>query len=170
MLRERLRELAREQVAVYRDVYYDRPDGSLREQGYELRVRVIESDGTRRSVLTFKEPAVDARSGSKPEHETTVGDPAVLETTLRALRAEPWVRLGKHCRNYRFRAHGREMLATLVEGTFVEVEAIVAAPEVGMALEEIETVLAGLGVTAEDLTTELYTDAVLDARSRDGAG
>ncbi|MET8624023.1 CYTH domain-containing protein [Kitasatospora sp. NPDC004669] len=42
---------------VYRDTYYDLPDGSLLAADRELRIRDIESvDGTRRTLLTYKAP------------------------------------------------------------------------------------------------------------------
>ena len=71
-LRARLRRLAGEELSVYRDTYYDRPGRELTAQGRELRVRVMETGGVRRAVLTYKEPAADAASGSKLEHETKV--------------------------------------------------------------------------------------------------
>src|ERR1051325_6724242 len=111
VLRARLRELAEEEVSVYRDTYYDRPDGALTAEGRELRVRIIETKGHRRSVLTYKEPVVDEASGSKPEHETEIADPDVIDTALRALDARRLVSFAKHCANFRFNAAGRNMLA-----------------------------------------------------------
>ncbi|MBA9003935.1 class IV adenylate cyclase [Thermomonospora cellulosilytica] len=168
-LRARLRERADEELSVYRDTYYDRPDGTLTGEGRELRVRVVETGGVRRTVLTYKEPPVDAASGSKPEHETKVADPAVIDTVLRALGAVEYVSLTKHCANYRFTARGRDMLATVVtvpelNGTFVELETMADPGDVESALADVRAVLAELGVTKDDLTTEQYTDAVLQAR------
>jgi catechol 2,3-dioxygenase-like lactoylglutathione lyase family enzyme len=42
----------------------------------------------RRAVLTCKEPAADAVSGSKPEHETKVADAAMVEEILRPFGLE----------------------------------------------------------------------------------
>jgi hypothetical protein len=42
----------------------------------------------RRAVLTCKEPAADAVTGSKPEHETKVADAAVVDEILRAFGLE----------------------------------------------------------------------------------
>src|SRR5262249_8291740 len=67
-LRERLRQWADEEISIYRDTYYDLPGRPLAAEGRELRVRVVETGGMRRTLLTYKEPAVDAESGSKPEH------------------------------------------------------------------------------------------------------
>jgi adenylate cyclase class 2 len=167
-LRERLRGRADEEISVYRDTYYDRPDRTLAGEGRELRVRVVETRGLRRTVLTYKEPAVDV-SGSKPEHETTVADAAVIDVMLRGLGLEHLVAFSKHCANYRFTARGRDMLATVVtvaeiEGTFIEVETMADEPDVAAALDDVRTVLGELGITADDLTTEQYTDAVMRAR------
>lgn len=169
-LRAALRQRAEEELSIYQDTYYDRPDGSLTAEGRELRVRVIERSGTRRTRLTYKEPAVDAASGSKPEHETTAADPAVVDTVLRALGAVEYVRLTKECANYRFTAAGRDMLATVVtvpelDGTFIELETMAEEDDVAAALADVRAVLAEVGITGEDLTTEQYTDAVLQARA-----
>ena len=60
---ERLRKLllsrADEQVSVYRDTYYDWPDRCFTIQDRELRLRVIESSGTTRCLLTYKGPPAD---------------------------------------------------------------------------------------------------------------
>ena len=53
-LRDRLRRLASEEISLYRDTYYDRPGRELTAQGRELRVRVMETSGVRRVVLTYK--------------------------------------------------------------------------------------------------------------------
>ncbi|WP_207944936.1 class IV adenylate cyclase [Actinomadura rubrisoli] len=168
-LRERLRGRAPEEVSTYWDIYYDRPDGSLTSEGRELRLRVIDRSSTRRALLTYKEAAVDSASGSKPEHETKVADPAVIDAVLRALGAVEYVRLTKHCANYRFTAAGRDMLATVVtvpelDGTFVELETVAAEDDVDAALADVRAVLADLGIDQDDLTTEQYTEAVLQAR------
>ncbi|MFC5748901.1 class IV adenylate cyclase [Actinomadura rugatobispora] len=169
-LREQLRKRAEEEPSVYRDTYYDRVDGSLTAEGRELRMRVVDRSGTRQTILTYKEPAVDEASGSKPEHETKVADPAVVDTVLRALGAVEHVRLTKDCVNYRFNARGMTMLATVVtvpelDGTFVELETLAAEDELAEALGAVRAVLAELGITDADLTTEQYTDAVLHARA-----
>lgn len=168
-LHARLRRLAEGEVSVYRDTYYDRPGHGLTAEGRELRVRAVETGGMRRTILTYKEPAVEVESGSKPEHETKVADPAVIDIVLRALGAEVLVAFEKRCTNYRFTAAGRDMLATVVtvpelDGTFIELETLVAEYAVDQALRDVRAVLAELGITDGDLTTEQYTDAVMQAR------
>ena len=157
------------EVATYRDVYYDRPDESLDRGGRELRVRSVETGGPARHLLTFKEPAVDAASGSKPEYETTIGDRSAVDHLLRSLGFVPLVELTKECENYRLSAAGRDFLATLVrvpeiEGTFLEVETMAAESDVDQALAAVRGLLNELGVSQAELTAELYTDAVRATR------
>ncbi|MER6355683.1 class IV adenylate cyclase [Streptomyces sp. NPDC001634] len=164
-----LDQLATARVEVYQDSYYDRPDGSLEKAGEELRVRTVHGADGIRTVLTHKGAMVDVDSGSKPEHETRVEDSEATHAILRGLGYVPVIAFEKRCRNYDFEARGRQMLATLVrlteiDGTFLEVETLVDEDEVSAALDDIRAVLADLGIGPEDLTRELYTDAVAAQR------
>ncbi|WP_432034339.1 class IV adenylate cyclase [Streptomyces antibioticus] len=157
-------------VEVYRDTYYDRPDGSLEKGDQELRVRTVHGVDSTRTVLTYKGAAVDEDSGSKPEHETQVADAEEAHAILRGLGHVEVIAFEKRCRNYAFEARGRQMLATLVrvpeiDGTFLEVETLVDEDDVPAALADIRAVLAELGLGPEDLTRELYTDAVRAQRT-----
>lgn len=168
-LEKRLEQLAAGERCTYRDTYYDRPVRDLAGDGRELRLRVISQGAQSRSLLTYKEAAVDAASGSKPEHETRVENPAAIDVLLRGVGLEPVLAFEKHCVNYRFTAQDRDMLATMVnvpelDGTFLELETITEPENVDKALADIRTVLSRLGVTAGDLTTEQYTDAVTQSR------
>ncbi|WP_211265283.1 class IV adenylate cyclase [Actinacidiphila oryziradicis] len=155
---------------VYRDTYYDDPAGGLDASDRELRVRTVHGPDDTRSVLTYKGARVDTASGSKPEHETRVEDPEAVHAMLRGLGYVPTIAFEKRCRNYDFTAAGRRMLATLVrvpeiDGTFIEVETIVDEDDVHTALADVRQVLAELGIGEQDLTTELYTDAVVARRN-----
>ncbi len=169
---QRLAARAAERRSVYHDTYFDRPDRSLTTAGRELRVRVMEQEGRRRCLLTFKDAAVDQASGSKPEHETEIGDPVTVATILRALGLGPVIAFSKQCANFTFDADERQVLATLVRvpelsGTWLEVETLVEdQTELDKALGVVRLVLGELGIGEADLTTELYTDMV--ARQRDG--
>ena len=169
-LRERLRRMADEEISVYRDTYYDRPGRELTSQSRELRVRIIQTGSIRRAVLTYKEPAADAASGSKPEHETKIADAAVIDAILLALGTERLISFEKHCANYRFTARGRDMLATVVtvpeiDGVFIELETLADEEDLTAALGDVRTVLGELGISDDHLTTETYTDAVMRARA-----
>lgn len=164
-----LDERATARVEVYRDTYYDRPDGSLEKTGQELRVRTVHGADETRTVLTYKGAAVDEESGSKPEHETRVADADQAHAILRGLGHVQLIAFEKRCRNYDFTARGRQMLATLVrvpeiDGTFLEVETLVDEDQVTAALEDIRAVLAELGIGPQDLTRETYTGAVAAQR------
>lgn len=169
-VRELLRQRAVEEVAVYSDTYFDTPDRALTRDDRELRVRVIHTDTTESTVLTYKGPAVDEASGSKPETETTAADADALRAILAGLGFEVLIAFEKHCSNYRFTANGRALLATLVqvpelEQMYVEVESIVGTEaEVGPALDTIRAVLGKLGIRRADETTETYADAVAARR------
>lgn len=157
------------EASTYRDTYYDAPDGSLSAAGRELRLRVKEAAGRVRCVLTYKGPAVDEGSGSKPEAEVDVSDAGSADQVLKGLGFRHLVSFEKRCVNYSFRASGRDIMATVVtvpelDGTFLEVETMADAADVAPALEVVREVVAELGIAEADLTTELYTDAVMRRR------
>jgi len=161
--------------STYHDRYFDHADRRWSRDGHELRVRTVTDDaGQSRIVLTFKEPAVDAATGSKPEHETTAGDAAAMITVLTALGAEEVLAFEKRCTNYRFTAHDRELLATVVTvpeiagETFIELETLAESDDLNTALSVVRDVLAELGIEPGDHTTDLYADAVVAARGRSG--
>lgn len=165
-----LGRLARGEPSTYRDVYYETPGGGLTASQRELRVRVIEAGGTSRALLTYKEPPADEASQSKPEHETGVASADVIDVILSALGLVHQVAFEKQCVNYRFTAHGRDMLATVVtvpeiSGTFIELETMAEDGDLGAALADVRGVLGELGIGEGDLTTETYTGAVMRARA-----
>ncbi len=168
-VRAELERLAPGVDETYHDTYYDLSDEALTGRDQELRVRTVTNDAGSRSLLTFKTAPVEETSGSRPEQETELSDPAVVDTVLKALGAVELISFRKLCRNHRFEAEGREVLATLVEvpeieGTYLEVETIAPADEVDAGLITIRTILVGLGISEGDLTTETYTGAVTAAR------
>lgn len=172
-VRAALAERATGEPSTYHDRYFDHPDQRLTRDDRELRVcTVTDPAGRQRVLLTLKDPAVDTATGSKPEHETTVGDADVLVTVLTALGAHEVISFSKERVNYRFTAQGRELLAPLVtvpelgDETFIEVETPADPSGVSQALAVIRNVLTELGIEPNDHTTELYTDAVTAHRHR----
>ncbi|MFD7901630.1 MULTISPECIES: class IV adenylate cyclase [unclassified Kitasatospora] len=155
---------------VYRDTYYDAPDGSLMGGDRELRIRTVHGPNDTRTVLTYKGARVDEASGSKPEAETRVEDADAAHEIVRGLGFVPRIAFEKRCRNYDFERDGRRLLATLVrvpelDATFIEVETAAATEsDLGPALAVVRAALADLGIGEDDLTTELYTDAVAAVR------
>ncbi|WP_053802782.1 class IV adenylate cyclase [Streptomyces rimosus] len=173
VVRERLGRMAVGRDEVYRDAYFDTPGADLEAGDRELRLRTVDGPDGTRALLTYKEARVDEVSGSKPEYETGVGDPAAVRVMLNGLGYTETLAFEKHCRNYEFTAYGRPMLATLVrvpeiDGTYVEVETQVSGErELRSALGDVRAVLDALGVGEGDLTAELYTDAVRERRTRE---
>jgi adenylate cyclase, class 2 len=169
-VRGQLQARASEEVSRYWDTYYDLPGKVFHRTGRELRVRVIDTRGQRRSLLTYKGAAVDEATGSKPETETPIGDPDAMDLILLSLGYGHLVAFEKRCANYAFTARGRDMLATLVtvpelDGTFLEVETMTGDQrDLDAALADIRSVLGQLGITEADLTAELYTDAIMRHR------
>lgn len=160
---------ARPQRCLYADTYYDRPDRSLDTAGYELRLRTITTADSARTLLTYKQPAIDD-AGSKPEHETTVADPKPLHTMLLGLGLVELVAFEKHCTNYQFTDHGRDMLATVVTvpelpgQTFLEIETLVDPDDVPAALDALRATVTDLDLGDTEPSTVSYTDRVEAAR------
>ncbi|HEU5469531.1 MAG TPA: class IV adenylate cyclase [Actinophytocola sp.] len=157
------------EITAYADTYYDRPDHSLDAAGYELRVRTITMGKTAHTVLTYKQPSV-TDWGAKPEHETTIADAEVLRTIFTGLGLVELIAFRKDCENYRFTAHGLSLVATVVQipeldgQTFLELETMAEPDDLPAAHRVLQTVLDELGVGAQDLTTESYTDRVAASR------
>lgn len=154
---------------VYHDTYLDTANADLAGSDRELRLRTIERNDTVRHLLTYKEAAVDAATGSKPEYETTVANPAAILEILAGLGYQPVLAFIKNCRNYRFGRDGRAFLATLatvpeMDGTYLEVETAAEPNDLGAALTAVRAIVVELGVRADELTTGTYTDAVRSAR------
>ncbi|MFE3505403.1 class IV adenylate cyclase [Kitasatospora sp. NPDC059160] len=84
---------------VYRDTYYDAPDGSLMGADRELRIRTVHGPDGTRSVLTYKGARVDEASGSKPEAETRVEDAEAAHEIVRGLDFVSRIAFEKRCRN-----------------------------------------------------------------------
>jgi adenylate cyclase, class 2 len=168
-VRQRLDRYAAGAAEMYRDTYLDTADGQLDRADRELRLRTIERDGEARHLLTFKEPAVDPVTRSKPEHETAVTDPQATLNILVRLGYRPVLAFTKDCRNYRFSRGGRDFLATLatvpeLDGTYLEVETPAQLGDVDDALAAVHAIVAELGVVEDELTVGTYTEAVRAAR------
>lgn len=161
----RLTQRAPAEESTYSDTYYDDPARTLTATGRELRIRTKTVGARARHLLTYKDAAVDADSGSKPEHETLVTDRTATDAVLRGLGYQPFIAFTKHFRNYAFTTAGRDILATLVrvpglDGVFLEIETLVDQDNLTVALDDLRALLTDLAVTPDELTTEQYTDAV----------
>ncbi|MFH8593768.1 class IV adenylate cyclase [Streptomyces rimosus] len=173
VVRSGLEQMAVGRDEVYWDAYFDTSGADLDVNDRELRLRIVDGPDGTRSLLTYKEARVDEASGSKPEYETSVGEPEAVRAMLGGLGYAETMAFEKRCRNYEFTAYGRRMLATLVrvpeiDGTYVELETKVGDEgELRDALRDVRAVLGALGIGEGDLTAELYTDAVRERRTRE---
>lgn len=173
-VRAQLSQRADAETVTYDDTYFDDSDASLTTAGRELRVRAITAaDGATQHLLTYKDPAVDDATGSKPELELTVSAADTMAQIMERLGYRPTLSFQKHCENYRFTARDREMTATIVtvpelgDTTFLELETQADEDAFAAALADLRAVLEELGVSDDQLTTELYTEAVERARSEE---
>jgi adenylate cyclase, class 2 len=169
-VRRQLRERARPDIVTYHDTYLDDAQKKLSKADQELRLRTIESGASSTHLLTFKDAAIDRTTGSKPEYETSVSDRSMLDHIIHLLGYSPVISFSKECENYRFATSGRDVLATIVtvpeiQGTYLELETQASPPDLDAALADLRTILIDLDVTSDELTTELYTDAVTRERA-----
>lgn len=104
------------------DQLFDTADGQLRQTHRALRLR---RDGAG-TFLTVKGPPLPGPVKSREEFETTVGDAAVADSILRALRFEPRFRAQKYREEFLLGAARLTIDETPI-GVFVEIE---AAPDV----------------------------------------
>jgi adenylate cyclase, class 2 len=170
-VRAALAERAQEERSQYADTYFDDRNGTVEASDRELRIRVKTTEnGESTTIFTYKEAAVDAETGSKPEHETLLSNGDAMRDTLAGLGYTPIVSLTKNCQNYQFDYEDLTVLATIVtvpqiHGTFLEVESLVEKAQVAGALHTLRRLLTDLGIAPANLTTELYTDAVRGAQT-----
>jgi adenylate cyclase, class 2 len=152
------------QDAVYRDVYFDGPDGLFYASGQELRLR--EANG--HTTLTYKRPPFDAATSSKEELETGLADPEAMREILAHLGFSRRMAFTKRCRLFRDVYGGLALEGAVVSvdfspETFVEIEYLAATRPAGLAaLPVIRAYAADLGFTRECPTS--YTDLYRNAR------
>lgn len=164
-----LRQWADGDVSTYTDTYYDFEDHRLTRAGRkELRLRIVDRPSGRRALWTFKGAMLD--HASTPEWETEIADPPAADAILTGLGLRPLISYTKRCENFRFTAHGRQILATLVtvpeiNGTFLEVETLVPDGSARAdALDAVRAVLTDLEIIDADLEPTFYIDLVLARR------
>ncbi|MGI8672431.1 MAG: class IV adenylate cyclase [Luteitalea sp.] len=124
------------------DALYDQPGGSLQQRGVTLRLRLDGDDG----VLTWKGPLQPGPMKTRPEIESTIGDPDALRRILEALGYGVVFRYQKYRQEY-----GEPSCIVAIDetpvGVFVEIE--------GEA-SRISATAARLGCTAADYLTVSY--------------
>jgi hypothetical protein len=84
--------------------------GSRKPSETPKSVRTIMGANGIHHLLTFKDAAVDAAIGSKPEFETTVDEREPIKKIIACLGYTPMIELTKHCENFRFTVADRELI------------------------------------------------------------
>jgi adenylate cyclase class 2 len=124
------------------DVLYDTSSGALRASRSVLRLR---RDGETAAV-TLKGPAEASMMKVRDEHETPVGDAAILSRVFDALGLDAWFRYQKY--REEFRAPGVTIAVDETPvGTFVEIEG---------TEDGILAATAALGRTPQDFILDSY--------------
>jgi adenylate cyclase, class 2 len=99
------------------DALLDTDDESLRRRGCALRIRTESG----KSLLTLKGPVQSGSMKVRDEHETIIGDGAVLQRVFEELGLHVWFRYEKYREEYA----AEEVTIALDEtpvGTYVEIE------------------------------------------------
>jgi adenylate cyclase, class 2 len=132
------------------DALLDTEDETLRRRGCALRIRTESG----KSLLTLKGPIQPGNMKIREEHETVVGDGAVLQRVFEELGLHVWFRYEKYREEYA----AEEVTIALDEtpvGTFVELE----GHEHG-----ILTVTAALGRSPGDFILDSYRSLFIKHR------
>ena len=163
----------REEQAVYADTYFDRPGQPLARSERELRLRTVrKKNGERLHLLTCKEKPFDEASKSKPEYETSVGNPDAMREILEHMGYRPGLSFVKECRNLYLRYREHDLSVTLVrlpelETDFIEAEIRTErAEEIPEAFRTLRAFMAEAGIAAAAITPVYYTD-LIDRKRKD---
>jgi adenylate cyclase, class 2 len=138
------------------DTLYDTPSATLRHRGAVLRLR---DDGAL-SAVTLKGPAETTLIKVREEHETGVGDLAVMRRVFGAIGLAPWFRYQKYREEFSVPGVTIAVDETPV-GTFVELEG---------AEEAIFATAAALGRTSRDFILDSYRTLFLSRAPAGEAG
>ena len=136
------------------DALLDTDDEALRRRGCALRIRTESG----KSILTFKGPVMPGRMKVREEHETMLGDGAVLQHVFEELGLHVWFRYEK----YREEFPAEEVTIAVDEtplGTFVEIE----GGEHG-----ILALTAALGRSPEEFILDSYRGLFIQFREEYG--
>ena len=157
----------REERAVYADTYFDRPGQPLARSERELRLRSVRKEnGECLHLLTYKEPPFDETSKSKPEYETSAGNPDAMREILERMGYRPGLSFVKECLNLSLRYRGYDLSVTLarlpeLEADFIEAEiGTEREEEIPEALRTLHAFMAEAGIEASAITPVYYTDLI----------
>ena len=153
----------------YEDTYFNN-ETDMVAQERELRVRLIETNGSNKVLLTYKDPPFDDASKSKPEIEVNVSDQKKIVEILLNLGFKIDIQFQKICTIYNFNWNQYDIELTVarvpeLNASFVEIETMVSNKNnTAEAFEVLHSLLSHLKIPLSDITNEYYTDAVRNSR------
>ncbi|WP_277552597.1 class IV adenylate cyclase [Halobaculum limi] len=165
-VRDRLAALGADHTASVRqvDTYYDAPHRDFAETDEALRVRRETRDDDPRSEtrITYKGPLVEAASKTREEFETAVDDGEAAADIFAGLGFDPAATVEKD-RDF-YAVDGYTVTLDSVEGLgeFVEVERETDEADIEAVREGAVSVLAELGLDADDQIRTSYLGLLLD--------
>lgn len=142
------------------NVYFDRPDGSLRRNDCGLRLRTERaSDDKSQSLLTYKGPRQSGQLKIRREEELTVDSADAAQAILKGLGFEPTLSFQKRRENHRLGGASISLDELPELGFFLEIEAgdecTVAVAREALHLEDEPTITETyLALVAEHLPPE----------------
>ncbi|MFP4632029.1 MAG: class IV adenylate cyclase [Halobacteriales archaeon] len=141
------------------DVYYSAPHREFAETDEALRVRV-EGDV---AYVTYKGPKLAAGTKSRREIDLRVSSAEDASAMLRALGFEEYGRVEKHREEYAYGDFHVALDSVDGLGEYVEVETKVERDDVDAAHQELERLLADLGLDPGDAISTSYLEMLVAA-------
>lgn len=158
------------------DTYYDAPHRDFAETDEALRIR-RESDlgdgsdegesDVETIELTYKGPLVELASKTREEHETTVVDGEAMAGILDGLGFTPAATVEKERESFRVDDYTVTLDRVADLGTFCEVEAEADVEGIESVREGAVSVLADLGLDADDQIRTSYLGLLLTANENE---
>lgn len=158
------------------DTYYDAPHRDFAETDEALRIRRESglrdgSDEGESDVetieLTYKGPLVEVASKTREEHETTVVDGEAMAGILDGLGFTPAATVEKERESFRVDDYTVTLDRVADLGTFCEVEAEADVEGIESVREGAVSVLADLGLDADDQIRTSYLGLLLAANENE---
>ena len=163
------------------DTYFDNEDGYVRNHDSALRIRVTKEPDINKTTteVNFKGAKFDNRTMTRPEYETVVSDPAILEKILNSIGyfgVEPKVNKARVLYELSSNTYDSRLISNSSEssysvtacldtvdglGDYLELEILVDDEcEKDTALERIDSLLNKIGYSIDDSTTTSYLSAL----------
>ena len=146
------------------DTYFDNAEGYVRSHDSALRIRVTKESDVNNTIveINFKGAKYDNRTMTRPEFETTVADPVIIEKILNSIGyfgVDPKVNKSRV-------VYSLDDITACLDtvdglGDYLELEILVEnEAEKDNALNRINSILNKIGYSIDDSTTTSYLSAL----------